>query len=123
MSRTEVRLLVCGGRDYDNKEQLYRILNQYRNRWAWPIAIISGMAKGADALGYQYAKEWGLTRYEFPADWETHGKSAGPIRNQQMLDEGKPDFVIAFPTPKSIGTWDMIKRANKAGVEVTIIGR
>jgi acyl-CoA synthetase (NDP forming) len=52
----------------------------------------------------------------FPANWKKHGKSAGPIRNQLMLDVGKPDLVIAFPGGS--GTADMIRRARKAGVPV-----
>lgn len=52
----------------------------------------------------------------FKADWDKHGKAAGPIRNQQMLDEGKPDLVLAFAGGK--GTDDMCRRARAAGVEV-----
>jgi UDP-N-acetylmuramoylalanine-D-glutamate ligase len=59
--------------------------------------------------------EWGGLEV-YPADWKLHGKSAGHIRNQQMLDESKPDIVIAFPGGR--GTANMIKRAKKAGVEV-----
>jgi len=55
----------------------------------------------------------------FPADWETHGKAAGPIRNQRMLDEGRPDLVVAFPGGR--GTSDMVARAKRAGVEVMMI--
>jgi hypothetical protein len=57
----------------------------------------------------------------FPADWETHGRAAGPIRNQAMLDEGKPYLVIAFWDGKSKGTLDMISRATRAGVPVKIV--
>ena len=53
---------------------------------------------------------------EYPADWQKHGRAAGPIRNQQMLDEGKPDLVVAFDGGR--GTADMIARAEKAGVRV-----
>ncbi len=51
-----------------------------------------------------------------PADWDKFGKGAGPIRNQQMIDEGKPDLVVAFPG--GTGTADMVKRAKKHGIEV-----
>lgn len=62
---------------------------------------------------------------KYPADWEKYGKVAGPIRNQQMLDEGKPDVVYAFTDDlsNSRGTADMCRRANKAGVPVYVIGR
>jgi hypothetical protein len=80
-------------------------------------SIIHGKArKGAD----QFAAYWGnrmmIDVRPFPADWRTYGKAAGPIRNQRMIDEGKPDLVIAFPGGR--GTADMIRRAEAAGIEV-----
>ena len=57
---------------------------------------------------------------EYPAPWKRFGPSAGGIRNQQMLDEGKPDLVVAFPGGK--GTADMVRRAENAGVKVIKVG-
>ena len=120
-----MRILVCGGRDYTDWETLHDWLYEYsKEHFDWPIegpTIISGMAKGADTIAAKWAKDNWLTLIEFPADWDKYGKKAGPIRNQQMIDEGKPDLVVAFPTPKSKGTWDMIRRAEKAGIPVKII--
>jgi YspA, cpYpsA-related SLOG family len=83
------------------------------------ITIISGMAKGADSA----AADWAIINYaqleEYPANWKTHGKSAGFIRNRQMLEEGKPDMVVAFPGGK--GTAMMVDIAKKAGVPVVEI--
>jgi hypothetical protein len=85
--------------------------------------LIHGDAPGADRLAAAWAKDTGLAEFgellAFPADWEKHGNAAGPIRNQQMLDEGKPDMVIAFPG--GIGTANMVRLARKAGVPVNII--
>lgn len=67
-----------------------------------------------------------LSIKRFPAAWKLHGPKAGPLRNQQMLDEGKPDLVLAFHTDPSLGrgTADMVRRARNAGVtvEVHILG-
>lgn len=52
----------------------------------------------------------------YPADWKRDGRGAGPIRNQRMIDEGKPHIVIAFPGGK--GTADMVMRAEMAGIPV-----
>ena len=82
-------------------------------------AIISGCARGADTLGIEWAEARGMEVARFPADWETHGRAAGPIRNQQMLDDGKPDLVIAFPGGR--GTADMVRRARAAGVELILL--
>ena len=50
------------------------------------------------------------------ADWAKHGRKAGPIRNQRMIDEGRPDLVVAFPG--GTGTADMVERARVAGIRV-----
>jgi hypothetical protein len=52
----------------------------------------------------------------YKAEWDKHGRAAGPIRNQQMLDDGKPDLVLAFAGGR--GTDDMCRRAREAGIEV-----
>jgi predicted polyphosphate/ATP-dependent NAD kinase len=49
----------------------------------------------------------------------TQGKAAGIIRNQRMLDEGKPDLVIAFQGGD--GTADMVRRANKSKIPTIIL--
>ena len=87
-----------------------------------PTLIIQGAARGADTLAKVAAIYLGIPWQSFPADWDAHGKKAGPIRNQQMLDE-KPDLVIAFhpDTGCTPGTLDMISRARAAGVPVRVV--
>lgn len=94
--------------------------NEYGN-WLPAVHIIAGGAKGADTSAIYWAVINGCPFTEYPADWDKHGKAAGPIRNQQMLDEAKPDLVVAFLVPNSRGTKDMIARAEKARVPVTVI--
>ena len=108
-----MRLLVCGGRDYRDRPRLNACLAAYRNVAS---AVITGGAPGADSLAFDWAWENGFTVERYLADWKTHGKAAGPIRNQKMLDEGKPDLVVAFPGGR--GTADMVRRAKAAGVKV-----
>jgi hypothetical protein len=109
------RLLVCGGRDYDDVAFLFRTLDDLHRKHRF-VDIVQGGARGADAL----AKDWAKThpdikRWEFKADWKKYGPAAGPIRNQRMLD-WRPDLVVAFAGDK--GTADMVWRARAAGVEV-----
>ena len=111
-----MRVLVCGGRDYTDWYRLIDVLDHYVNHGD---VIITGMARGADTLAFDYAVMENIETEEYPAQWEIHGKKAGPIRNQQMLDEGKPDLVIAFPGGN--GTADMVRRAKKAGVKVVTV--
>ncbi len=114
-------VLVCGGRDYHNRVKVYSVLDKLDSDPHSCIGtIIEGGAKGADRLGRDWAEQWAKERNilvkTFVADWDTHGKAAGYIRNQQMLVEGKPDLVVAFPGGK--GTANMVKLAKDAGVEV-----
>lgn len=80
--------------------------------------IISGMALGADTLAVEFADWYGIPTLKFPADWDRYKKGAGPIRNQQMIDEGKPNLCVAFLMPNSRGTRDMITRCKFENIEV-----
>ncbi len=113
-----MRVLVCGGRDYDNYQRVFQTLTDLAVKTT-PMSsfeIIQGGAKGADFLARCWAATNGFNWYEYPADWKTHGPAAGPMRNKQMLEEGKPDLVIAFPGGK--GTAHMVKIAQEAGIPV-----
>jgi hypothetical protein len=114
------RVLVCGGRDYADQGQLYRVLDAAHA--ANPIVcLIHGGARGADTLAADWALERDVLCNAYVADWGRDGKAAGPIRNQQMIDLGKPHMVIAFPGGK--GTADMIRKAEAAGVPVVRVKR
>jgi hypothetical protein len=112
-------VLVCGGRDFSNRKLLVRVLNSLGNI----TMIINGGANGADKLSSWWAKKRGVPFKEFPADWKKHGRAAGPIRNQEMLDSNftghNISMVIAFPGGK--GTADMIRRAKRAGKTVMVV--
>jgi hypothetical protein len=110
-----MRVLVCGGRDFDDRDLLMGTLSALAKTESID-AVIEGNAKGADRLAGYWARDRGITNLKFRPDWQNHGKYAGPIRNQRMLDEGKPDLVIAFPGGN--GTADMVRRAKAAGVRV-----
>lgn len=107
-----VRVLVCGSREWDDAQAVSRFLASY----GCHDTVIHGAARGADMLADKVARSRRCTVESYPADWEQHGKAAGPIRNQQMLDEGRPSLVIAFGQGK--GTDDMVRRAVKAGLKV-----
>lgn len=113
-----LRVLVCGGRDYTNYEELGFHLANLRAR-SGISAIIHGAQRGADTLAGRWAKENNIPVEAYPADWHRYGKPAGPIRNQRMLNEGKPDLVIAFPGNR--GTRRMIQQATAHGVRVVQI--
>lgn len=120
------KILVCGGRDYNDYDKVREVLSkiadenskEYNPNDNWlpsDIMIISGGARGADTL----AIDWAIVNYaqfkEYEADWDKHGKAAGPIRNAEMLKE-VPDLVVAFPGGK--GTLDIVTKAKQAGIKV-----
>lgn len=114
------RVLVCGGRDFADRQWLYRILDGLHE--AHPIGqIIQGGARGADTLAKDWARDRGVSVSTFLAAWKEHGRRAGPLRNQRMLDEGKPDLVVTFPGGR--GTADMLRRAKIADVDWMTLSR
>lgn len=116
-----MRLLVCGGRDFgNNNKECWLVLEQISAVTRSvpihePIVIIHGGAKGVDKAAGMWAEEF-CECLIYPANWNNYGSAAGPIRNQQMLDEGKPDKVLAINGGR--GTADMVRRAKKAGIPV-----
>lgn len=120
---TKTRVIIAGCRDFDDYEGLKRscdkLLKDETN-----IEIISGAAPGADTLGEKYAKEKGFDLEVKKADWKRFGKSAGFIRNKEMLDyalESNNPILIAFWDGKSRGTKGMIEITKEAKVKVFII--
>lgn len=78
--------------------------------------VIEGGASGVDTCAFWWAVMRRKDRKSYPAKWKLHGKKAGSIRNQEMLEMEKPDIVVAFPGGR--GTADMVRKARRAGVEV-----
>lgn len=110
-----MKVLVCGGRDYSDKEKVNDSLNRLKEKHGIEL-IIEGGAKGADKLGGDWADINGIAHCTFHANWSALGKRAGPIRNQNMIDFGLPDCLVAFAG--GIGTNGMIKLAESAGIPV-----
>lgn len=113
------RVLVFGGRSIvagvspgEAQQQLTNICFDRLGRK--PDCVIEGGAWGYDRCGRIWAKTHGIPYETYEADWDTHGKSAGMIRNQQMIDEGKPTLAIGFPGGR--GTADMKRRVLKAEI-------
>ncbi len=123
------RVLVCGGREYGTRvtEEGYTVINtdevSYLNTILdslktefTDLVIIQGEARGADTLAKDWAIRNKVMTLSFPANWKQYGKSAGYQRNTQMLKEGKPDIIIAFPGGR--GTKMMCEIAETAGITV-----
>lgn len=110
------RVLVCGGRRYNNRDKFMGVMRDLDADEGPFNHLINGGAGGADYLARQWADIHCVPISHYPANWKQFGRAAGPIRNQQMLDEGRPDLVIAFSGGP--GTADMVARAKSAGVRI-----
>lgn len=117
----EYKLIVAGGRDFTDSHRLGAELQRLASDELknYEVSIVSGMARGADALGYQFAQDNSIECYEFPADWDTHGKRAGFKRNEDMAEFA--DGLLAFWDGKSRGTAHMIVAMQGLGKDTRII--
>ena len=106
-----MRIIVCGGRGYDDLAAMIGALRVYQI----PTTIVHGGATGADALADHVARLFNFQVEIWPADWRSDGKGAGPRRNQRMIDAGA-DGLVAFPGGR--GTADCVRRAKRARIEV-----
>jgi hypothetical protein len=131
------KIIIAGGRDFCNpKDDPNWIQNEQRAfrqlsalLWGWregdapysysSLEIVSGAAPGADRVGERFATGNGIALKKFPADWDKHGRAAGPIRNGEMGDYA--DRLIAFWDGESRGTKNMIETAKEKGLIVRVI--
>ena len=109
------RVLVCGGRDFDDREFLDVVLDSL-HYFAGFRVVIHGGAKGADDMAGRWASARHIVPEVYRAEWDKHGKEAGPLRNWRMAREGEPDLVVAFPGGK--GTASMVRIARQCGIHV-----
>lgn len=123
-----MRVLACGDRNWTDRQMVFSTLSQvFKVAERDPeFVLIEGQAKGADKIAGEWAEmmaKYGVAHEMYPANWQMYGRGAGPVRNQQMLDEGRPDLVVAFhdAITESKGTKDMVTRAEKSGVRIWLV--
>lgn len=119
-SSSQMRVLICGDRNWSDRKAIRSWLCKLQD-WGYDT-VIEGEARGADTIARDEAGLLGMTVLKFPAEWSQYHRAAGAIRNKQMLDEGKPDLVVAFHRnmEQSKGTKLMLKLAKDAGVETLL---
>ena len=116
----QYRVIIAGTRTFNDynlfKESCEYLLRESMEKQQ--IIIVSGHARGTDTMGERFAKEHGLPCEYYPANWQIHGRAAGPIRNKEMANNA--DALIAFWDGQSRGTRSMINLARKMGLQVAI---
>jgi len=115
-----MRLLVAGGRNYKDRERVFSEIDSIALNCDDLIIIHGSCPTGADNFADEWALENGVPCDAYPAEWQRYGRSAGPRRNQLMIDQGKPDMALLFPGGR--GTKNMFDRLVKAGITTKVIG-
>ncbi len=111
-----MRVLICGGRDFNDWDFFKGVVDLFNEKFGI-TTIIHGCARGADTFAERWAKENQIPVLRFMANWNRFGRAAGPTRNREMLENGHPDLVLAFPTGGP-GTANMIEISKVAGIPV-----
>ena len=110
-----MKVLVCGGSSYRDKATVFDELDKLHGHH--PVSlIINGGARGADYCSSQWAKESDIPLRVFKADWQQFGDQAVFVLNGAMIEEAKPELILAFPGGDV--TTDMVKRAEQVGITV-----
>lgn len=108
------RIAIVGSRDYPRRDQVIAFVRSLPR----DTVIISGGARGVDTWAAEEACARGMNVVEIFPDWDRHGKSAGLIRNGQIVDQC--DELVAFWDGTSRGTKNSIDRARHAGKPVRV---
>lgn len=114
----KMKILVCGGRDYNNYSFIKYVLDNI-NKKLIPhtiTCIVHGGARGADSLAGKWAKENNIYCQVYEAEWDKYGKSAGIKRNEKMLKNSDPNLVVAFSGGR--GTNHMVEHSLKKNYKV-----
>lgn len=108
-------LLVTGGRNYENREELYQVLDKLHAERGFTY-LVHGNARGADSLAHEWAVSRGVQPVAMEALWDAEGLAAGHNRNRRMLEFRKPDLCVAFPGGR--GTANMMRQARDMDIEL-----
>ena len=111
-----MKVLVCGGRDFYLRALLFKTLDDLDASCSGIATIVVGGARGADSLAEDWSRARQIKRIIYPAEWNRYNKQAGVMRNQKMLDQEKPDLIVAFAGGR--GTSHMVTIAKRGGYEV-----
>lgn len=114
--KSEYEVLITGGREYNNRENLFKRLDKLLDKFGESLVIVHGSAKGADLLAEEWAKKRQVKYRGHPAKWDRYEKTAGKVRNAEMIHDNNIHVCLAFPGGR--GTADMVQRAEAADIQV-----
>ena len=113
--QTNMRVAIVGSRNFTDYGRFERAVDESLTKFGYARCeqLVSGGARGVDTLVERYARERDIELRVFAADWSTHGRAAGPIRNAQI--EQYATHAIAFPSRNGRGTQDTMRRFARSG--------
>lgn len=115
-----IRILITGSRTWTDIDYIRQVFTSINDTLAEEITLVSGHCpKGADMLGEKIALELGWNVELHPADWNQHGRKAGFVRNQMMVDS-QPYQLVAFVHNKSKGAAMTVQIAKKASLPIIV---
>lgn len=114
-----MRIVVTGSREWNDKPLVYRVMDDLHVKYGIEV-VFHGEAAGLDGIVKMWALERGLPVFGCPYA-SAHGKAGGPIRNGWLLKYGQPDLLVAFPLKHSVGTWNCVTQAKRAGIPIRIV--
>lgn len=106
--KNELKTIIAGSRNCTHYDDLLRAIDVIGWR---PSVILSGGARGVDAMGERWASENNIMVQKYPAEWDKYGKAAGYRRNVQMAENA--DALLSLWDFKSRGTKHMIDICTK----------
>jgi len=112
------KVIVAGSREFTDEKKVHKVLNKLKKEADFEIEIVSGLCRGPDMFGKNWAEKNNLKCHKYPANWNKYGKRAGFIRNEEMAKVG--DILIAFHVNNSKGTQHMINLAIENGLKVKV---
>jgi hypothetical protein len=130
-----MRVAIVGSRDFTDYQMVKDTMRWFVETYEMPTDVVTGDAgenypenkveitKSADMFAVRWAEENNILPDVKRADWNTHGKAAGPLRNTVVI-ETNPEFVIAFwndDLTKRSGTRDTVLKAFDKGIPVISI--
>ncbi len=114
-----INIVICGSRHFLDYNILSSALDDFLSDLQKDqICIVSGGCRGADSLALRYAQDRNISSLKFPADWARFGKSAGIIRNFQMLEIA--DICFGFHDGESRGTAHMLRISRKKNIRTEV---
>jgi hypothetical protein len=111
-----VRILVCGGRDFEDEAYVEKMLDRLLAARGPFERLIHGDARGVDRMAGKWARGHGILEWDFLPEWHRVDQRDGLSRNQRMIIAGAPDLVVAFPG--GMGTENMVEQAKAADIEI-----